>query len=125
MVDIGVPRGLFDQVANVWGTSFLVTSGTLNYNSYNDKTWVASVGGSKFTRGFQSFPTPEELSFLPEGIRRDNLVYFHFQGSGVPIGLEQRVQVSGSSQQFEVVRLLSGAHFLGGTNYVRALATRL
>lgn len=97
------------------GTVVLISSGNITENDYGEKIpGDFTVSGSYFTRSIFAQLTEKEREFLPEGNRQD-AVYNIFVDTGSSLNIEDRIQISGTANQYEVVQLFD-VNTLGDTN---------
>lgn len=96
----------FNQKMKGEGTRILVQSGTIVANDYGEKNPDDfTLAGSYFSRAIFSPITEQERQLLPEGNRDDEIFNIMVQ-TGSTMALDFRIQISGTSIDFNVVQLL-------------------
>lgn len=95
----------FNKTMSGEGTSVLVSSGAIAENDYgemNPDDYVTT--GSSYSRGIFSPLTEKERQLLPEGNRID-ATYNLFLDTTASVDIANRVQISGTTNQYEVTQL--------------------
>lgn len=99
----------YNKKINDEGSVVLISSGNISENDYGEKIpGDFIVSGSYFSRGVFTQLTEKERQFLPEGNRQD-AVYNIFLETGSTLNIEDRIQISGTINQYEVVQLFDVA----------------
>ena len=95
----------FDKQVSSEGTCVLISSGTITANDYGEKNQENfSVTGSYFANAIFTPMKEREKQFLPEGNRRDS-IYNLYVETGSFFEIDNRVQISGTTNQYEIMQV--------------------
>jgi len=93
----------YNDIVQEHGTALIIYSGLRTYDAdYGDVTITFPASGD--AKGIFSYLKAKEIQFLPEGQRADNVMNLLVKTTE-DIQLGYKVDISGTSESFEVVEL--------------------
>ncbi|HEU04824.1 hypothetical protein LCGC14_2574330 [marine sediment metagenome] len=113
----------YNDILQEHGTDLLVFSGTTTFNSHGDAD--TTFPGSAFNRGILRYLSANELSFLPEGSRKEETFSILFKTTAV-IDIGDKLQISGNTtKDWEVIGMQDEKLLDNATIFRKITAVRI